>query len=233
MRVIPESRSTIVYWEELTYTEAALLADEETQPLAAPVTGCINQFMPTLVRDLDTRRATIQSSARNSVADLRIDLGIRGLHADTLHLVQQDRRHPSFTALFNTSIGVVVRHALKRQVEVARDLIDKLSLPHYTPEFRAAQVARLQPLIASGAQVLEEQRQAELARAGGRIDVRTWKQEANAVRLSVYASLLALAAQNRRGKAWAEAFFKPKSDARERDEGDEPAVDDGERPDEV
>jgi hypothetical protein len=233
MRVIPESRSTIFYWEELTFTEAALLADEETQPLAVPVTGCIDQFMPTLHRDLDTRRATIQTSARNSVADLRIDYGLRGLHADTLHLVQQDRRHPAFTALFSTHIGAVVRHALKRQVEVAQDLVTKLALPHYTPEFRTAQVARLQPLIARGATVLEEQRQAELARAGGRIDVRTWKQEANAVRLSVYASLLALAAQNRRGKAWAEAFFKPANAVSERDEDDDLPVDGGESPDAV
>jgi hypothetical protein len=233
MRTIPESRSTIVFWEELTFTEAALLADEETQPLAPPVTACINQFMPTLQRDLDTRRTTIQSSARNSVADLRIDLGLRGLHADTLHMVRQNRQHPAFTALFSTHIGAVVRHALKRQIEVAQDLVTKLALPHYTPEFRSGQVARLQPLIARGAAVIEEQRQAELARAGGRIDVRQWKQEANAVRLSVYAALLALAAQHGRGRAWAEAFFKQKSAASERYEGDEPPVDDGERPDEA
>lgn len=232
MRIISTTRSTIVFWEDLTFLEAALLAEEATQALAAPVTVTINQFTPALQRDLDTRRGQIQSSARSSVTDWRIDFGIRGLHSSTLHLVKQDRQARAFTNLFATNIAAMVRHALKRQVEVARDLVDKLSLPLYPPEFRTEQVAALEPLVTQGAAVIEEQRQAELARAGGRLDVRAWKEEANAVRLSIYAALLGMAAQNGRGKAWAEAFFKKYSSASERDDGDEP-VDDNELPDAV
>lgn len=227
MRVISESRSTIVFWEELTFTEAALLADEETQPLAPPVTGLVNEFPVTLQRDLDTQRVVIQSSARASVADARIDLGIRGLFSATLHLVGQNRQHPAFTNLFSTHIGAVVRHALKRQVEVARDLLDKLSLPIYTPEFRDAQTSTLQPLVNRGAEVIEAQRQAELARTAGRLDVRAWKEEVNAVRLSVYASLLAMAAQNGRGKAWPDTFFLNRGTSPARGGSDGPP-DDGE-----
>ena len=232
MRIIPTSHSTIFFWEDLIFLEAALLADDATEALAAPVTATVDQFMPTLHRDLDTRRGLIQSSARSSVGDWRIDFGLRGLHSAALHLVKQDRQAPAFTNLFNTHIGAVVRHALKRQVEIARDLVDKLSLPLYPAEFRTAQVAALEPLITRGGQAIEERRQAELARASGRIDVRTWKEEANAVRLSIYAALLSLAAQNGRGKAWAESFFKKKSAAGGRDDDDEP-VDSGELPDEV
>jgi hypothetical protein len=230
MRAIPPSRSILSFWEELTFLEAALLADEETSALAAPVTAAVEEFMPTLQRELGTRRSVIQSNARTSVADARIDLGIRGLFSATLHLVGQNRKMPAFTALFTTHIGEVVRHALGRQVEIARDLLDKLSLPHYTPEFRAAQAAALEPLIARGAAVLEEQRAATLARAAGRLDVRAWKDEANAVRLSVYASLLAIAAQTGRNKAWAEAFFPSKNTApADGADKDEP-VDEGEAP---
>jgi hypothetical protein len=232
MRTVPLSRSVLAFWQDLIFLEAALLADEETRALAAPVTAHINLFMPTLVRELDTLRAVIQSNARLSVTDARLDLGIRGLFSATLHLVNQSRQHPAFTGLFSTHIGAVVRHALKRQVEVARDLIDKLSLPHYTPEFRAAQTAALQPLIARGAEVLEAQRQTELARSSGRLDVRVWKEEANAVRLSAYGALLALAAQNGRGKAWPEAFFQRKGGVASESGGDDP-TDDGETPDDV
>lgn len=233
MRVIPPSRSTVTFWEDLIFLEAALLADEEARALAAPVTALIDEFMPTLQRDLDTRRSLIQSSARTSIADARLDFGIRGLFSDTLHLVKQNRKRPEFTTLFSTHIGAVVRHALKRQVEVARDLLDKLLLPHYPTEFRSAQILALQPLIARGAQVIEEQRQAEIGRVGSRIDVRTWKEEANAVRLSVYASLLALAAQSGRGKPWAEVFFKQKSAATESEDDEDAPVDGGEPPGEV
>lgn len=143
-----------------------------------------------------------------------------------------NRKWLGVTALFSTHIGAVVRHALKRQVEVARDLIDRLSLPHFTPEFRTAQTAALQPLVARGAEVLEAQRQAEITRAGGRIDVQAWKEEANAVRLSVYASLLAIAAQTGRGKAWPEAFFQRKG-ATASESADDAPIDEGETPDDV
>lgn len=221
MRAIPLSRSILVFWEDLTFLEAALLADDETRALAAPVTPVIDVFSQILQRELDTRRTQIQSSARASVADARIDFGIRGLFSSTLHLVGQNRKHPAFTALFSTHIGDVVRHALGRQVEIARDLLGKLTLPHYSEEFRAAQTAALQPLVARGAEVLEERRQSELARTTGRLDVRAWKEEANAVRLSVYAALLSLAAQTGRSKAWAGAFFQSKSASPAGDAGDD------------
>lgn len=230
MRAIPPSRSVLVFWEDLVFLEAALLADEETRALAAPVTPVIDAFMPALQRDLDTRRVQIQSSARSSVADARIDRGIRGLFSATLHLVGQNRKHPAFTNLFSTNIGDVVRHALGRQVEIARDLLDKLTLSHYSEEFRASQTTALQPLVARGAEVLEERRQAELARATGRIDVRAWKDEANAVRLSVYASLLTLAAQTGRGKPWAATFFRPKYESAGEDAVDDVPADGGPPP---
>ena len=230
MRASPPTRSILAFWEDLTFLEAALLADEETSAMAAPVTATIDEFMPMLQRDLDTRRMVIQSSARTSVADARIDLGLRGLFSATLHLVGQNRKLPAFTTLFNTHIGDVVRHALGRQVQIARDLLDKLSLPHYTPEFRDAQTAALEPLVARGAAVLEAERAAELARTSGRIDVRAWKDEANAVRLSVYASLLSLASQTSRGKAWADAFFLRTRPSKGDDAGEDEPVDAGEQP---
>ncbi len=223
MRAIPPSRSILVFWEDLTFLEAALLADEETRELAPPVTATIDVFTQTLQRDLDTRRSQIQSSARASVGDALLDHGIRGLFSSTLHLVGQNRKQAAFTTLFSTHIGEVVRHALGRQVEIARELLGKLTLSHYPEEFRAAQTVALQPLIARGAAVLEERRQAELARTAGRIDVQAWKEEANAVRLSIYASLLALAAQTGRGKPWAEVFFQQKSTRVSNDSDDEPA----------
>lgn len=230
MRVIPQTRSILTFWEELTFLEAALLADEETAALAAPVTAAIDEFTPSLQRELDTRRSLIQSNARTSVADARLDLGIRGLFSATLHLVGQNRKLPAFTTLFSTNIGVVVRHALGRQVEIARAMLDRLTLPHYTPEFRAAQTAALEPLVARGAAVLEEQRVAELARTAGRIEVRAWKDEVNAVRTSVYASLLTLATQTGRSKAWAESFFPRKTTPANRNAGEDLPADDDDTP---
>ncbi|HSO00326.1 MAG TPA: hypothetical protein VLS89_18665 [Candidatus Nanopelagicales bacterium] len=207
MREIPLNRSLFVFWEDVVFLESALLASDETSALAAPVTDVLDQFPTILERHLGTRRTVIQASARGSVADAGIDGGIRELFSGVLHLVGQNRKAVEFTTLFNSHIGDVVRHALRKQVEVGDELVRKLGMKIYADDFRARYLGVLQPFLARGKSVIEEQRQAEVARVEGRLDVQGWKEEANAIRLSIYSQLLSLAAQTKRKKAWAEAFF--------------------------
>ena len=207
MRIIPISRSILVFWADATFLEAALLATDETKSLAAPVTQALDEFTTTLNRDLSTRRSVIQSNARASIADTNIDGGIRGLFSGALHLVGQDRKRAEFTTLFSTHIGDVVRHALGRQIKVAEKLILTLTMKLYPDAFRGLHAGVLQPLIDKGQAVLEEQRKAEIGRVEGRLDVKAWKEEVNALRLSVYSQLLGIAATTSSKKAWAEAFF--------------------------
>ncbi|MEZ4297513.1 MAG: hypothetical protein R3B70_21305 [Polyangiaceae bacterium] len=72
--------------------------------------------------------------------------------------------------------------------------------------------------------MIEEMNKAELGRVEGRIDIRAWKDEANAARLTVYGQLLAKGAKNGQGKAWAEGFFpRASAVAPEEEEGEEVA----------
>ncbi len=220
MRTIRSSSSVLVFWQDLVFLEAALLAEEDTKPLAAVVTPVLEEFPAVLKVDLDTRRGVIQASARAFIADASVDSAIRRLFSAVLALVEQDRQRQQFLTLFPTHIGDIVRHALRKQLDVAKDLVAKLGLTLYTADFSAPQTKALNAAIKRGAAALDDVGKAELARAQGRIDIRTWKDEANAARLTVYGQLLALSAKTGRGKAWAEGFF-PRVSAVTAEEGEE------------
>jgi len=221
MRAIALSRSILIFWEDLVFLEAALLADEETKTLAAPVTALLEEFSGVLKTDLDTRRGVLQAFARAGVADTLLDGGIRKVFSAALYLVSQDRKRSEFTTLFSTHIGDVVRHALKRQLEVAEEIAGKLGLPLYSDSFRAEQREILAPLVDKGKAVLADQHKAELSRMEGRIAIRTWKQDANAVRLSVQGQLTTLAAKTHRNRAWVDTFFLQRSAAATAEEPEE------------
>ena len=206
MRIVPESSSLFTHWESLVFTEAALLADERTAPLAAPVTEHLATFDSVLGVDMTTRRAGVQASARCSVRDISLDGVIRDVQSASLFAVRQDRSAPSYKALFKGSISQIVRHALKRQIEVGQRLLENLGLSVVPDEVRKNAPA-LTTALDQGRAVLVERRAAEVGRAEARITITEWKEESNALRLTVYSQLLELAAKQRLGRDWPEAFF--------------------------
>ncbi len=204
MRVLRGGSSVFVFWEDLVYLEASLLASAEAAHLAGLVTAVLATFPGLLQADLDSRRMMVQAEARVAMADAQLDRGLRDTHSDTLHEVRQDRKAAAFTTLFSEDIGSTVKHALARQVEVAATLVEKLVLNLFTPAFREKHQTSLGGLIAAGRTALAGRREARLQRAGINLTVEEWKAEANAVRLGVYAELLKL-----KGKDFAEQFFRP------------------------
>jgi hypothetical protein len=210
MRVLEKGQSHFVYWEDLVYLEAALLAVAEVQALAALVTAVLAAFPGVLQADLDSRRATVVAEARVAVADSGLDEGIRDVHADTLHDARQDRSAPTVKTLFPENIARTVKHALARQVEVAEVLVGKLALSLFSEAFRTRQRERLGGLIEKGKVALAGRREAVGQRAQVRLTIDEWKDEANAIRLSVYAGLIELGTEQKKtsAKAFADSFFR-------------------------
>jgi hypothetical protein len=215
MRTIQLSFSLFTFWEDLVFLEAALLADEETKLLVGPVTKLLAEFPGALQADMETRRGLLQSFAHGAIADRNLDRGIRTLFSATLHLVGQDRKRTEFVTLFDTHIGNIVKYALRRQVDVAEGIFAKLSLGIYPDAFRTEHTMRLGVLINAAKTVLDDHKKAEVARVDSRLTVRGWKEDANAVRLSVHGQLTTLAAAKRYGKPWVESFFLKREDAAE------------------
>ncbi|MBK9264984.1 MAG: hypothetical protein IPM54_35030 [Polyangiaceae bacterium] len=229
MRRIDPSRAVLVFWADLVFHEAALLADDEAKHLAPQVTQALDDFNVVFKLDLDTQRSVLKANAKSSIADVHIDEGIRKLHSAALFLVDQVRKRPEFKSLFSETIDKVVRFALKRQVAIAEDLIDKLGSKIYSDDFRKPHIDSLKSLVDAGNTALADVRAAELGRTDARIDIRAWKDDVNAIRLANYGELLAIAAKSGRTKDWADAFFlKYKSSSTDGDdELDESLVETG------
>jgi hypothetical protein len=222
MRKIPLNASLLVFWQNLVFLEGTLLAHPETKDLAEPVTKPLDEFTTILKLDLDTRRGVLQGQAKGTIADGFVDEALRALFSATLHLVNQNRKRPEFTTLFWSHIGDVVRYALKRQIEVALEIVRKLGMNLYSKAFRDEHTAALEPRIAEGQAVLEEQRKAELARADARFEIRAWKEDVNAVCMSIHGDLTKIASKTKRGKDWVESFFLKKGGTEDDEEPKEP-----------
>ena len=221
MRRIDPSRAILVFWAQLTFHEAAVLADDSTKHLAPPVTKALADFTTIFQLDLDSRREVLKTQAKSGMIDVSLDERIRKLHSATLFLVGQVRKRPEFTSLFSETIDKVVRFALKRQVEVAEGLAQTLSLKLYSDEFRNAHQGPLQALIGGARTVLGEVRSAEIARTDARLDIRAWKDDVNAILLANYGELVTLAAKAGHSRDWADAFFMSHKRADNDDEFEE------------
>ncbi len=210
MRVIDTKFSLLSFWQQLVFTEAAMLAHPDTVALAAPFTTLLESFQALQGADLATRRALLQAQAHATIADQNLDDGLRKLHSDTLSEVTQDREDAIFKALFSSDIGATVRFALARQLTVAQQLVSNLSLSIMPPALKP-HIAKLEQLIAAGQGVLSQRKSAAFGRTEANLGTLAWKDDVNAVRLTAYGALLGIAAKTRRPKTWAESFFMSSS----------------------
>jgi hypothetical protein len=207
MQTLSKGSSAQVYWEDLVFLEAALLASPDTAALAGAVTEVLAEYEGLQARKLAVRRAQLQARARASVADAMLDGGLRSLRNAALFLVQHRRDDPAYRALFKGTLEDEIKHALRRQVEVAQQKVDALSLQLFDEAFRQANRPGLMALVEQGRAVLQSGREASFAAADHKLTEDAWKEEVAAVRQAVYGQLMTLGAQKGLGKKWAEAFF--------------------------
>jgi hypothetical protein len=190
MQILETTRSLFVFWEDLVFLEAALMALPETTEFAQPVTAHLEAFETALKLDMDTL----------------LDDGIRKLHRAAVFVLSDKA---TFKMLFSSSLSNTIRFALGRQVQKAEDLIGALSLSPFEGQLREEHVPALTALVERGKQALTTRKQTSLTRAEARIDIQDWKQSANAVRLAVYSELLKHTTEHTLQRVWAESFFKP------------------------
>ncbi|MBI2372797.1 MAG: hypothetical protein HYV07_02240 [Deltaproteobacteria bacterium] len=207
MKVLPDSWGLEVFKDDLVYLEAALLASEATQDLAPAVAAAIEDLSVVEAKWPAVRRVSVQAAARVARADSDLDETLRDAHSALLAEVRQDRSHPAFRAVYDSPISDIVRHALPKQVVVARSIADKLGLSVVPEPVRTKHVPPIRAAIARGEDALERRREADVARMQLRVDERAVRDETNAVRTSIYSALLLRAPSAKTSKAWADGFF--------------------------
>lgn len=204
---IPETRSLSTFEDDLFFLVAMLTATPETEGLAGPVEEHLGRLTPVFEQRKTVHRAQLLAAAKARIADTNIDDCIRTLYSAALHEARMDCSAPSFSTLFASGLQEAIRHALERQVEVGRRIVEKLGLRLYDDAFRASHAPALTAALDAGKSAVEQRRATALKRAEVRLDEQAWKDEANAVRIGVYSQLLAIAGRARRDRSWAEAFF--------------------------
>ena len=208
MYMLGDKSSLSVYWEDMMFVEASLLAVPETVGLALSVTAHLAGLEGIEARDKASMRGLVQARARASVVDAVLDDGVRDVQSDLLNLVRQDRKDRRYEGMFKKGLGkaIATTSLLKQIVEVER-IVGALDLPVYEDNFRDKQVGYLEPLLVRGREALLASDKAEKGRVVNRIQIDDWKHEANVVRMDVYGRLVLIAAEQGKSKKWVRAFF--------------------------
>ena len=197
------------FWEILTYTEAALEANDDTKALAKPVTRHIAGFKPLHEEELEAGRQRRKIEALVAVANLALDHSLTTLHKELLGEVKQDRESAAFVRLFADPLSEQVRFGLAQQLEVNREALRQLEGADslYSKPFVKAQAAQLKAAIKSGEAALAARQQHEIKQADLRLRLEDWKQDANTVLTAVESALNNHAAERKLGKKWPKTFL--------------------------
>lgn len=200
--------SLAVYWEDLVFVEASLLAVPEAAGLAGPVTAHLAALEDVEGRDKQSMRELVQARARASVMDAALDDGVRDVQSNLLNLVRQDRKDRRYEAMFKKGLSQAVgTSSLPKQIVEVERIKKALELPFYGDAFREEQTDFLEPLLERGKQALETSEKAAQGRVVNRIQIDDWKAAANAVRMDVYGKLMVIAAEQGKSKRWVRSFF--------------------------
>jgi hypothetical protein len=207
MHAIPITSSLLTFLEALEYTEAALLADEETHDLAKPITHEIADWTKVSTAERAARREVIRAEAVVAVRNAQLDTKTLAFGSQVVASGGGDRKGSFFRRFFSSTPSEFVRQPLRKQAEQTLNTLvleaGKLDKEH--------PLHKLAPPIKKIAQAaltaLDHRTTVKAARASSAHDTDEWKEGANTLLLSTYAELLKLAAENGHPKSWAAAFF--------------------------
>jgi hypothetical protein len=223
MRQIPISHGLILFLDDLEYTEAALLASDDTADLAPSFSEEIEAWAGTFQKERAARRDVTRSEAVVSVKNVTLDVTTTRFGVGVL-AEATDRKSSFFRRFFSVVPSEFVRRPLRKQAETTLQVvvaeIGKLAPDHPLRAFLAPLKTQAQAAL----DALDARTKAKGARSVSAHEVEEWKEGVNTLRLSTYAELLKRAADGAKGRPWADAFFRADAaTSAADDEGADPA----------
>lgn len=209
VRTIKDSESLDGIEEELVYTEALLLKNPLTRPLASGHAGLLKRIEAVRQGQRRAARGVVVANAGVAWCDAALDQMAERVEVKLITAEESKRKSPRLHRYFpeGASVSVVRRLALGAQIQRMREWPESLK---GEPEAELKSLAKpLAADIAAGEQALRERASAERARTDHRVrEILPFVDDVNAERLGVMSKLLGIAAQKRLGKPWAERFFR-------------------------
>ena len=223
MRQLPLNRSLIFYLDQLEYTEAALSADPDTEPLAPPFREEIEDWSRAFDKQRKARREVVRSNAIVAVRNEQLDNVTTSFGVVLLADVRGDRNSTTFRRFFPSAPSEIVRRALRKQCQTTKSTIIPAirALNESSPLRPFAE--RLETAVTAALDAVDARATARGSSAGAALDVEEWKEGVNRLRLSTYGALLGIAAEKHYARSWAESFFAGSSSSGSTDD-EEPEV---------
>lgn len=191
---------------DLHFLEASLLAEPSTEGLAQIVTEMIDRGHMIRMTALESERGRVRAQAKARRADFHLDSAIAGYERE-VRVEIPDVRSEAYKGVFDNTVRQLTRFALRTQLGVSKKLRTALELSKLSSSLKTKWQTQLLSLEAAGGAALEVLDDAELEVFKGQRAVREFKTDADAIRGTVYGTLMATAPSHVAARDWAESFF--------------------------
>jgi hypothetical protein len=207
IRTLDDSLSLDGFWEELVFTEARLLGDDQGKEFAPTFSQLLARVEQVRSGQLGTWRDEVAAQAAVAAADDQLDDWVRALDVALTNVVAQDTRSPRYRRYFAVAPSAIIRLGLESELGRVRAWADSLaSEPEAVLQDLGSQ---LNKLVEQGDQALDQRRKAAASRSDHRVRViASLVDDINGARLSLYGSLTKKAADLHLPHDWPNRFFR-------------------------
>lgn len=217
IRTLRDSLSMDSLWEELVFTEARLLGDDNAKEFAPTMRQLMERLERARSGQLAAWREEIAAEAAVAEADDLLDDWVHALDVALLGILEQDTLSPRYRRYFSEAPSAIMRLRLEKQIARVRDWADSLAREPERPLQELG--ARLRTLMAKGNAALERRRRAGAVRQDHRVrTIKPMISDINDTRRALFGTLTKKAVDLHLPRPWPNRFFRqgsrrPKADA--------------------
>jgi hypothetical protein len=207
IRTLDDTLSLDGFWEELVFTEARLLGDEQAKEFAPTFGQLLSRVEQVRTGQLGTWREEVAAQAAVAAVDDQLDDWVRALDTALLNVVAQDTRSPRYRRYFAVAPSAIIRLGLESELARVRAWTSSLtSEPEAVLKDLGSQLGKL---VAQGDRALDQRRKATATRSDHRVRVITSLiDDINGARLSLYGTLTKKAVDLHLPHDWPNRFFR-------------------------
>lgn len=211
--------------DELIYTEARQRAAVETGNLAEEMAAMTERVGAIEKEQSERRRQQVLAQAQVDAVDADLDAWVDALAVTLGSITRRNFDDPLWQRYFGNRTPYLLRRlGLESEMQRVRGWARSLQEQQEPDLLELGR--KLEAILVAGDQAVAQRREAIRRRADHRAEIPSLFDDINALRLAHYGALLAIAAETRKDRAWAEGFFRrgTRSTARRVDEpADAPA----------
>jgi hypothetical protein len=207
IRILRESLSMDSLWEELVFTEARLLGDDNAKEYSPTMRQLMDRLERVRAGQLSAWREEIAAEAAVAEADDLLDDWVHALDVALLGILEQDTLSPRYRRYFSEAPSAIMRLRLESQIARVRAWADSLASE---PERSLQELGtRLRALMVKGNAALERRRRAAAVRQDHRVrTIKPMISDINDTRHALFGTLTKKAVDLHLPRPWPNRFFR-------------------------